>query len=170
MNPDFAAGNSHRLFNTPLECGLRLLFVLNASAPKKADLQRLIAYDYLIVHSADVVGGPTSLHPAVPFRGSEWLVKRDLVRESLDVMFARELIEKHLNPTGIYYSGCSLSSAFIKLLTSSYADDLRVRARWISQRFGDMTDGELRDFMTEHTGRWGIEFDRISALRELELE
>jgi hypothetical protein len=170
MNADFAAGNPHRLFNTPLECGLRLLFVLNASAPKAADLQRLIAYDYLIVHSGDVSGGPASLHPAVPFRGSEWLVKRDLVRESLDILFARELLEKRLSPTGIYYVGSKLSAAFIKLLASSYAYDLKCRAAWVSERFGDLADDELRDFMTEHTGRWGVEFDRISALRELELD
>jgi len=62
-----------RLFNTPLECGLRMLFVLSACSPTKLDLQRLITYDYLIVHSGDVADSPDSLHPAVPFRGTEWL-------------------------------------------------------------------------------------------------
>src|SRR4051794_15368797 len=109
-----------RLFNTPLECGLRLLFLLNACSPKIADLQRLISYDYLLVHSGDVGDGPESLHPAVPFRGTEWLVKRDLVRNSLDLMFARELLEKRLNTNGIYYSGSELTSAFVALLTSTY--------------------------------------------------
>src|SRR6266700_5971794 len=98
-----------RLFNTPLECGLRMLFLLNACAPKKADLQRLISYDYLLVHSGDVEQSPGSLHPAVPFRGSEWLVKRDIVRGGLDLMFARELIDKKLEPTGIFYAGSSLT-------------------------------------------------------------
>ena len=50
----------HRLFNTPLECGLRLLFLLNACYPKRGDLQRLISYDYLMVHSGDVGDGPAS--------------------------------------------------------------------------------------------------------------
>jgi len=63
-----------RLFNTPLECGFRMLFLLHAAGPKARDLQRLISCDYLLVHSGDASGGPTSLHPAVPFRGSEWLV------------------------------------------------------------------------------------------------
>ena len=89
-----------RLFNTPLECGLRMLFVLNACRPTKVDLQRLITYDYLIVHSGDVAGSPESLHPAVPFRGTEWLVKRDLVRSGLDLMFARELVDKRLETEG----------------------------------------------------------------------
>ena len=160
----------HRLFNTPLECGLRLLFLLNACYPKRADLQRLISYDYLIVHSGDVGDGPASLHPAVPFRGSEWFVKRDLVRNSLDLMFARELPDKRLNKDGIYYAGSKLTEAFIKLLVSPYASDLKLRASWVAERFGGLTDVELREFMTANAGRWGIEFYRMTALRDLELD
>jgi len=65
--------------------------VLDQARGRSFDLQRLVSYDYLLVHSGDVEDGPVSLHPAVPFRGSELLVKRDLVRAGLDAMFAREL-------------------------------------------------------------------------------
>src|SRR5437016_4058437 len=99
---------AHQLFNTPLECGFRMLFVLDAASPQYADLQRLINFDYLLVHSGDVEGGPASLHPAVPFRGSELLVKRQLVSSGLDLMFARELIEKSTSARGIMYRATSL--------------------------------------------------------------
>jgi hypothetical protein len=66
-----------RPFNSPLECGLRLLFVLVAANRTRSDLQRLISYDYLLIHSGDIANGPHSLHPPVPFRGTELLVKRD---------------------------------------------------------------------------------------------
>ena len=159
-----------RLFNTPLECGLRMLFVLNASAPSKADLQRLISYDYLIVHSGDVADSPGSLHPAVPFRGAEWLVKRDLVRNGLDLMFARELIEKKLEANGIFYIGSRLTEAFIALLKTPYSDELKKRASWVVDRFGKLQDEELENYMTVNVGRWGAEFDRLTALNDLELE
>src|SRR3954470_12842134 len=97
-----------RPFNSPFEHGLRMLFVLDAARGESADIQRLISYDYLLVHSGDVPGGPESLHPAVPFRGSELLVKRDLVRSGLDLMFARELVEKRLTEQGIVYRGSQL--------------------------------------------------------------
>src|ERR1700733_372317 len=160
----------YRLFNTPLECGLRLLFLLNACYPKRADLQRLISYDYLMVHSGDVGEGPASLHPAVPFRGSERFVKRALVRNGLDLMFARELLDKRLDKDGIYYAGSKLTEAFIKLLVSRYASDLKLRASWVAERFGSVTDVELREFMTANAGRWGVEFYRMTALRDLELD
>ena len=147
-----------------------MLFLLNACAPKKADLQRLISYDYLLVHSGDVEQSPGSLHPAVPFRGSEWLVKRDIVRGGLDLMFARELIDKKLEPTGIFYAGSSLTEAFIQLLKTEYADELRTRAIWVISRFGEFSDLELERFMTTNIGRWGAEFDRLTALNDLELE
>ena len=159
-----------RLFNTPLECGLRVLFLLEACRPQQLDLQRLISYDYLLVHSGDVEDSPGSLHPAVPFRGSEWLVKRDLVRNSLDLMFARELVEKRLEPQGIFYAASELTDKFTALLKSNYAQSLVSRAQWVANRFGATSDAELESFMTINVGRWGAEFERLTALRNLELE
>ena len=156
-----------RPFNTPLECGLRLLFVLAATAPRAADLQRLISYDYLLVHSGDVPDGPQSLHPAMPFRGSEWLVRRDVVARGLDLMFARELVSKEFMPEGIFYAGNDLSRAFVGLLRTAYARELGVRASWIAERFTPLSDGSLTMFMTENVGRWGAEFDRLTALPSL---
>ena len=167
-----AAVDVHHLprpFNTPLECGLRLLFVLAATAPRGADLQRLISYDYLLVHSGDVPDGPGSLHPAVPFRGSEWLIRRDVVARGLDLMFARELVSKAFVPEGIFYAGNGMSRSFVGLLKTDYARGLAVRASWIAERFASLTDGSLTMFMTENVGRWGAEFDRLTALRDLEL-
>lgn len=161
--------NGHRLFNTPLECGFRLLFALDACRPSTADLQRLISYDYLLVHSGDIAGGPASLHPPVPFRGSEWVVKRDLVRAGLGLVFARDLIAKNLTSKGITFAGSDLTTAFVALLQTEYAASLRVRARWLADEFGAASDQELQTFMTERVGKWGAEFDRISALQELEL-
>jgi len=158
-----------QLFNTPLECGLRLLFVLDAAGESVCDLQRLIAYDYLLVHSGDVDEGPESLHPAVPFRGGEMLVKRDVLRVGLDQMFSRELLEKRLDGSGITYRRSALTEAFIGLLSNEYAQALRWRARWVIESFGGFEDAELAAFMDRNIGRWGAEFDRLSALNQLEL-
>jgi hypothetical protein len=158
-----------RPFNSPLECGLRMLFLLEASTGQDTDLQRLISYDYLLVHSGDVVGGPESLHPAVPFRGSEFLVKRDLVHAGLNQMCSRELLLKTFDATGILYRATTLTSAFLALMKTSYALALRERSSWVIEHFGMYSDGELEKYMNENVGRWGGEFDRMSALNELEL-
>ena len=160
---------SSRPFNSPLECGLRLLFLLDAAKQKPADLQRLVSYDYLLVHSGDVVGGPPSLHPSVPFRGTELLVKRDLVSAGLSAMFSRELLRKTFDTSGILFQGTELTHAFLQLLKTTYARDLHNRASWVISIFGNMADHELSAYTSSNIGRWGVEFDRFSSADELEL-
>ena len=165
----FTPARGMRPFNSPLECGLRMLFVLNAANGQVVDLQRLVSLDYLLVHSGDVQDGPTSLHPAVPFRGGELLVKRDMLRAGLNQMYSRELIAKRFDTNGITYQSTELTHAFVALLKSTYAAALRERAAWVIGRFGGFSDNELSVFMSERVARWGAEFDRITAIDELEL-
>lgn len=148
---------------------MRLLFVLNAAEGKSADLQRMISYDYLLVHSGDVQHGPASLHPSVPFRGTEWLVKRDLVTAGLNQMFSRELIQKTFDTSGILYRGNQLTTAFVALLKSSYADSLRNRAKWLIASFAALSDAELEEYMHSNIGKWGAEFEHLTASADLEL-
>lgn len=162
-------GGLPRLFNTPLECGFRLLFVLDAARAQAADLQRLVSYDYLLVHSGDVQSGPPSLHPPVPHRGSEWIVKRDLVDAALRLVFARQLINKELTTRGIVYQGTVMTNAFISLLKSPYADNLRERSAWLIDEFGATDDDELQKFMTDRVGQWGAEFEHLAALEDFDL-
>lgn len=84
--------SEHRLspFNSALEAGVRTLSVLVASHPKAHDLGRLVQYDYLTVHSADA-DGPPSLHPALPLRSGELLVRRGLIESGLRLMVSRAL-------------------------------------------------------------------------------
>ncbi|WP_306424637.1 ABC-three component system middle component 2 [Methylobacterium thuringiense] len=158
-----------RPFNSPLECGLRLLFVLAAADGHRCDLQRLISYDYLIVHSGDVLGGPKSLHPAVPYRSSELLVKRDLIQTGLNQMFSRELLSKNFDKFGITYNSTNLTVAFLGLLNTAYAELLRERAGWLISKFQNLDDLLLERYMAENIGRWGAEFERITAISGLEL-
>lgn len=169
MNNDPTSPRPPRPFNTPLECGLRTLFVLNATNGAPSDLQRLVSYDYLLVHSGDIPDGPPSLHPAVPLRGTELLVKRDLVRAGLNQMFSRELLMKSFDRTGIMYRATALTTAFVGLLKSDYATALRHRAEWIVSNFGSHSDEVLNAFMSANVGKWGAEFERLTALRDLEL-
>jgi len=146
-----------------------MLFVLNSAKGQSADLQRLVSYDYLLVHSGDVDGGPESIHPSVPFRGTQLLVKRDVLRVGLEQMFSRELLDKTFEVSGIVYRSNALTSAFLNLLDTSYSHALRTRSEWIFDRFGSMEDRDLSNFMTRNIGRWGAEFDRITAIKDLEL-
>jgi len=89
--PHFSPDAWQFVYNTPLECGLRCAALLLAAYPTHCDLQRLVQYEYLLVHSGDVPEGPTSLHPAAPHRSGELLVRRALVERGILFMMSRNL-------------------------------------------------------------------------------
>jgi hypothetical protein len=142
------------------------LYLLDAAAPNQFDLQRLVHYDYLLVHSADPEG-PPSLHPAVPHRSGELLIRRQLLTIGLDLMFSKELVVKRFAATGILFSASDLTSAFLNHLSSPYAKHLKQLAAWVNGAFGAYSDEDLRSFMNQHLGLWGAEFNRESILRRV---
>ncbi|OWT73044.1 hypothetical protein CEY04_22885 [Achromobacter sp. HZ28] len=168
MTPSIERVPYKRPYNSPLECGLRALFILSAS-PCALDLQRLISYDYFLVHSGDVPSGPMSLHPAVPHRSGEFLVRREILQAGLHRMLSKELIEVEFSNKGFFYKSTPLTQAFIKLLKTPYCKHLQDRARWVSQHFSGTTDDQLNDFMAKRIGEWGAEFENLTAMDSLEL-
>jgi len=146
---------------------MRALFILDAISPVRRDLQRLIYYDYFLLHSGDVPGGPSSVHPPMPHRSGELLVRRTLLSDGLDLMYSKELITKGFDAQGITYGFSELTPIFLSHLRTAYADLLRSTARWVADTFEEQTDQALGDFVTAHLGRWGAEFKFESVVREV---
>src|SRR3546814_2074924 len=81
----FRASGGARLFNSALETGVRSALILDAARPRSFDLAHLTWLDHLVVHTADI-GGPPSLHPDIPQRDGELLVRRRNVEAGLVLM------------------------------------------------------------------------------------
>lgn len=154
-------------FNTPLESGLRSLVLLTEAFPEFYDLQRLVFFDYLIVHSADAPEGPTSLHPGTPHRSGEVLVRRGIVEDGLTFLLDRGLVEQRFEARGILYGATEYASPFLDCLRAPYTVSLKERAKWVVQKFGGYTDEALKQFFSENLDRWGSEFERESIVREM---
>lgn len=142
-------------FNSSLEIALRALFLLAASAPTNQSVQKLIYFDYLTIHSNDVEGGPSSMHPPVPHRTGEWLMRRDTLEKSLGLLIQRELASVVFDESGIYFSATELTHAFVEYFQSDYAELLKERTAWVIDKFGSLTDEELAKFMNSHIAVWG---------------
>lgn len=149
---------SSDVFNSPLECGLRSTIILVESFPAQLDIQRIVHYDYLLVHSGDV-DGPRSLHPATPQRSGELLVKRPLLEAGLRLMMQKSIIECTFSKAGIVYSAGNWALSFLDAIDEPYVRALRERAQWIESSFGRMRDAELRAFIGERWAQWGAEFE-----------
>ena len=147
-------------FNSPLECGVRTLALLDAASPTACDLQRLVFYDYLLVHSGDVPGGPSSIHPATPLRSGEALVRRHWIERGLLLMLSRELVLRIFSEQGILYRASPITASFLGYMEQPYTKKLRERAVWVVSTFGGYSDRQLLDFFKENLDRWSGEFIR----------
>ena len=144
-------------FNHPLEIGFRSLIILDAFYPKSLDLTYLTWFDHLIVNTSDFEG-MDSLHPRIPYRTGEILVRRKLVQNGLDLMRAHGLIDLTSDFTGFSYKVSDDSNFIIDLITSNYGLALKERADWINTQFGKLTHDELKAIITKKLGCWNIEF------------
>lgn len=153
-------------FNTPLECGVRSSLLLAEIFPNRIDVQRLLNYDYLLVHSGDIEGGPPSLHPATPHRSGELLMRRPLIEKGIAMMMSRSIIECEYNSKGILYALGEWGIFFTQSLQSLYIQEMKNRAKWVSDHFMRYTDDELTGLMRQRWSEWGSEFEFEALLRE----
>src|ERR1035441_5724177 len=140
-------------FNSPIETGMRALILLAESYPEQLDLQRILEFDYIMVHTGDV-DGPPSIHPALPLRSGELLVRRQLIERGLTLLISRGLISRHATPNGFMYRAEDDAGPFIDALSAEYLDDLKNRAMWVVDRFSEMSDQDIRVMLSNVYDQW----------------
>jgi hypothetical protein len=146
-----------RTFNSPIETGMRALILLAESYPARLDLQRIVEFDYILVHTGDV-DGPPSIHPALPLRSGELLVRRQLIERGLLLMISRDLVSRHATQQGFAYQAEDEAGPFLDSLTADYLGDLKDRATWVVDRFTGMSNGEIRAMLSGIYDQWSREF------------
>src|SRR5882757_3369577 len=147
------ATQAARTFNSPIETGIRALILLAESYPQQLDLQRILEFDYILVHTGDV-DGPPSIHPALPLRSGELLVRRELIERGLMLMISRGLVSRHATPKGFMYQAEDDAGPFLDALTAEYLDDLKNRAEWVVDRFSEMSDHDIRVVLSKVYDQW----------------
>ncbi|KML04090.1 MULTISPECIES: ABC-three component system middle component 2 [Burkholderia] len=152
-------------FNSTLETGIRALVVLEAFYPRRCDLLEMTWLDHLVVHTGDLNGSdvPESLHPDLPNRAGELLVRRQLVEKSLRLMQQVHLVEMFETKDGITFGASEDAPSYLDLLQTPYSLALKDRAKWMANRFADMETSEMRALIESRIGRWTAEF-HIDAL------
>lgn len=146
-----------RIFNSSVETGMRALIILNALYPCALDLNDLLLFDHLVVHTSDF-SGPPSLHPDIPPRSGEPLVRRRLIESGLSLMRMRHLVEIDFAPSGILYRSTDDAGALVSLLRSDYAKRLVMRAGWLADQCSTLGTEAVAGQVEERIGRWRTEF------------
>lgn len=148
------------VFNSPIELGLRMVYLLQALSPRGADLQKLVLLDYAIVYSADL-NGPSSLHTPIPFRGAELLSRRELIERGLYLMSTRALVTASWSTDGITYFAGEAARTMTTSLTSQYMRQLEHRCRWVARIFGAADSSALTSQFAASGHLWGAEIEAV---------
>lgn len=149
------------LFNSQLETGVRAVVILDALYPRCADLAHMTWFDHLVVHTGDI-GGPPSLHPDLPQRAGELLVRRRLIEASLRLMQRLHLVRMQIDASGIKYEAAEDASPLVKLMRTSYAKTLKDRASWLARYIADLPPEDLQDLIAARIGKWHINFRSLA--------
>ncbi|MGL9620221.1 hypothetical protein QRQ56_19570 [Bradyrhizobium sp. U531] len=147
-------------FNSALETGIRALVILEAFHPRLCDLTELTWFDHLVVHTGDIPGEdvPISLHPDLPNRTGELLVRRRLIEDSLRLMQRMHLVDVVDGAEGIGFTASEDAPSFLALLKAPYTLELKKRAAWLAAHFASLSKATIRDLVDEKIGRWTAEF------------
>lgn len=147
-------------FNSTLETGIRALILLEAFYPRRCDLMEMTWLDHLVVHTGDLDGEdvPRSLHPDLPNRAGELLVRRQLVERSLRMMQQVHLVDVFETESGIEFCASQEAPSYLDLLQAPYSAELKARAKWMASRFAGMAASEIRSIIETRIGRWTAEF------------
>jgi hypothetical protein len=145
-------------FNSPFELGVRMVYLLNSMQPAGADLQKLVLLDYAVVYSSDL-GGPPSLHTPVPYRGSEYLSRRELIAQGLHLMSTRGLVNVVTDDTGITYFAGDAARAMVGALTAPYLRKLERCCQWAAAAFAELNSRQMTERFALEGHLWGAEFE-----------
>lgn len=146
-------------FNNIVETSLRILCILNEAFPQSFDIQSLVYFDYLSVHSADIDEEIESLHPPVPNRSGEIFVRRAIIEEGLKLLLSRNLVEILYKVNGIEYKASERTTPFLEGLSSEYLTKLLSKVQWAILNFSHLDNQSLQKMMQSNIEKLKNEYN-----------
>jgi len=156
-----------RLFNSPIELGLRCMFVLSAFNSLPISIDKLIYLDYFLIHSGDVSKERKSIHPKYPFRSTEIVVKRELLMRALQLLLNKELITVAFSTEGIEYKITDIGTKALEYFESNYSKQIRETSEWLFEKYKDSSDEQMALTITNNLQKWGGEFSNEVKFRSI---
>ncbi|MCT1183583.1 hypothetical protein EFL99_10110 [Lactococcus lactis] len=146
--------NKLELINSPLETALRIIIILSILRQEIPTLDEIVMLDYYVLHANDFDPALESIHPDIPNRENELLIRRKLVIEGLRILESRSLIKINYTKTGIRYCTNELSNQVVKYLESPYSSKVTRNISESSTKSFDEIMLSVRKLITEDSNIW----------------
>ena len=151
-----------RLYNTPAETGVRLMFIL-CSTHANMSLERLQIYDHLVLHISDISKEHISIHPSNPSYSSELIAKRNLIQQSLSLLALKGLISIKCTSRGILYASNKATEKSLSALRSKYAGLIEENSKIVCNLLVDYNDSRLQKQIYMSMEGWAGEIEKEYA-------
>ncbi|KAF6583124.1 ABC-three component system middle component 2 [Paenibacillus sp. EKM211P] len=151
--------NKIKIFNSPEEVGTRILFILSL-CDKRMSSQRIMYYDYFVLHLNDIDNSYGSLHPDNPNHSSEIAVRRGIVNKGITLMLSKGLLDVKYTKTGIYYKKNNITDPFVSLFSNGYVEHLKKNIAVVNEKFSNYSDTQIYRYINKNIGSWTGEFEK----------
>lgn len=133
--------NLLQTLNSSIELGTRSSLILTA-IDKQLSLDELVSLDYALLYSGEL-GGPNSLHPALPNHIAEIAHRREYLPRALKLFIQKGVISVEAKDTGYYYSSNERTLDFVSCLQQPYFKKAWIILDWISDNHQWLTEIQL---------------------------
>lgn len=141
------------LLNSPLEVGLRVLVILEATFPRELGLDDMLVLDHVSLHSADF-DGSESLHPAFPLRSADVGARRDGIRHGVELLMHKGLASPAVTAEGISFVASERAHSVVQMIESPYLRVFRSRVQWAVDRGVTSNAEKTRELLTTIVRSW----------------
>lgn len=149
--------SKNKVYNSNFEIAIRILVILLNLPFKQASTYKLMVLDHMSLNTYDV-GGPASLHAPIPNRGVQIYSRKEILNESIKLLISKDLIIINPNKNGLLYEITENGINYLTYFESKYFNQLKEKVEWTSEKFGKLSDGDLKTYVNQNLSKWGEEF------------
>lgn len=138
----------NKIFNTPFENMLRIL-LLSATMKKPANVDRLVALDFICIFGKKCKVLDKNLHGDNEFGFSEFTTKRERISEAIKIAVRNDFMKVENSDIGFAYSINDRGKEIVKGLQSPYARLYVIGAKIVCNRFSTYADEEILKYISD---------------------
>lgn len=133
----------NELFNTPFETGLRAVLILSITKSSGMTIDRLSAYDLMIIYGKDFEVSDWNLHGDNNYSFSELSSKRAVCSEGVKMFVLDGLIAVNRTQGGFLYKLTAAGRKYIVILDSDYKEQYIAIAENVHKKYAKKSDSEI---------------------------
>ncbi len=140
-----------KLFNSTFELSLRVLLLLSVSDNTSMTIDRIAAYDFIIIYNRNFGLSNSNLHGDNDFSFSEFATRRILMQDALKSLVLDNLVNVVKRDDGFHYKISGTGRGICKSQTTEYVEIYRRLALETIAHFKSKSEVEILNIISKES-------------------